>query len=107
MDILAKDFVSLPIIITDWDTITEAKSHIKTPKEEIARSHTVSRMATGSKQEPGLPAFKESTEEIWNRISDTTKSKIREAALEVLRRTDECQNEKMTFQYDDDARFLD
>ncbi|KAK4507855.1 hypothetical protein PRZ48_001590 [Zasmidium cellare] len=107
MDILSKDFVSLPIIITDWDAIAAAKSHIIAPKEEIARSLTVSRMATASQQEPARPAFKESAEEIWNRISDTTKSKLREAALEVLRRTDECQNEKMTFQYDDDARFLD
>lgn len=107
MDILSKDFVSLPIIITDWDALMEAKSHIQTPTEEIARSHTISQMAKASKQEVDKPAFKESAEQIWSRISDSTKSKIREAALEVLRRTDECQNEKMTFQYDDDARFLD
>lgn len=108
MDILSKDFVSLPIIITDWDALTEAKSHIKTPTEEIARSHTISQMAkASSKQQVDKPALKESAEQIWNRISDSTKSKIRDAALEVLRRTDECQNEKTTFQYDDDARFLD
>lgn len=107
MDTLAKDFISLPIIITDWDALTAAKSHIRAPTAEIERSHTISRMATSSKEEPGKPAFNESVEEIWNRISDTTKSKIREAALEVLRRTDECQSTKMSFHYDDDAHFLD
>lgn len=108
MDILSKDFVSLPIIITDWDAVTEAKSHIQTPTAEIAKSHMISQMARASSmQEVDKPAFKESAEQIWNRILDSTKSKIREAALEVLRRTDEGQNENMTFQYDDDARFLE
>ena len=54
-------------------------------------------------------AFTESVEDIWNRISDATKQKIREACMEVLRRTEQSRSdEKMaSFQYDDDARFLD
>lgn len=107
MESLSKDFTSLPIIITDWDAMTKAKSQIRSPTAEIERLHTASRMTTSNKQEPGKPGFNDSVEEIWNRISDTTKSELREAALEVLRRTDECQNEKLTFQYDDDARLLD
>ena len=101
MDILSKDFVSLPIIVTDWDAMNDAKSHVQSPVREIERSRTTSKIA----HEPEKPALNESFEEIWGRISSTTKAKIREAAMEVLRRTDT--SEKLSFQYDDDARFLD
>lgn len=103
MESLPHDFVSLPIIITDWDAVNKAKSEIHIPTAEIERSHTA---AKPTSSDPGLT---ESFEAIWNRISDAMKIKVREAANEVLRRTDVMSStqQEMSFQYDNDARFLD
>ncbi|KAK4635311.1 hypothetical protein CLAFUW4_00627 [Fulvia fulva] len=100
---LPHDFVSLPIIITDWDAVTNAKSQLQIPTAEIARSHTAANTTSTD------ASITESVEAIWNRISDAMKLKVREAASEVLRRTENTSSlqEEVGFQYDNDARLLD
>jgi hypothetical protein len=49
---------------------------------------------------------------MWARMTQGMKQKLREACVEVLRKTEEGQAEGeraecMSWQYDDDARFLD
>ncbi|CAK3997589.1 Hypothetical predicted protein [Lecanosticta acicola] len=113
--LLPNDFTSLPIIISDYDAIAETRKHIQLPTAGIERSHNAASPTTSSssntdrdKDADKQTGFSESVEEIWARISDATKRKIREAAIEVLRRTEQSRiDEKMAFQYDDDARFLD
>ena len=103
MEFRPHDFVSLPIIITDWDAVTQTKNQLQVPTAEIERSHTIAKTTSS---DAGLT---ESFETIWKRLSDATKMKIREAANGVLRRTGDSSltQHEMSFQYDNDARFLD
>lgn len=111
MNTLPHDFISLPIVICDYDAICESKKIVRVPTAEIERSRSNASNGSrdDSKEPEKLAGFTESVEDIWNRISDATKQKIREACMEVLRRTEQSRSDdQMTsFQYDDDARFLD
>ncbi|EME49283.1 hypothetical protein DOTSEDRAFT_19743 [Dothistroma septosporum NZE10] len=97
------DFVTLPIIVPDWDAATKTKSQLQVPATEIARSHAA---ALPTQADIGLI---ESFDIIWSRISDAMKAKVREAANEVLRRTGDSFliQQEMSLQYDNDARLLD
>lgn len=109
MNSLPHDFISLPIVISDYDAICESKKRVHVPTAEIERSRSNASNARrdDSKELEKSAGFTESVEDIWNRISDATKQKIREACMEVLRRTEQSQSDDQAFQYDDDARFLD
>lgn len=54
--------------------------------------------------------FSDFADEMWAKMTQGMKQKLREACVEVLRKTEEAdgsQAECMSWQYDDDARFLD
>lgn len=54
--------------------------------------------------------FSDFADEMWAKMTQGMKQKLREACVEVLRKTGEAdgsQAEHMSWQYDDDARFLD
>jgi hypothetical protein len=52
--------------------------------------------------------FSDFADEMWAKMTQGMKQKLREACVEVLRKTEEVEEgEHMSWQYDDDARFLD
>lgn len=52
--------------------------------------------------------FSDFADEMWAKMTQGMKQKLREACVEVLKKTEDPESEKMmSWQYDDDARFLD
>lgn len=53
--------------------------------------------------------FSDFADEMWAKMTQGMRQKLRETCVEVLRKTeaDGSQAECMSWQYDDDARFLD
>ncbi|KAK3690803.1 hypothetical protein LTR37_018977 [Vermiconidia calcicola] len=106
--------VSLPIIISDYDAdLAEARRASgasiapgeSSPAMSPATSGTTSSPSSPSQADTGFTSF---TDELWSRMTTNMKHKLREACVEMLKRTDESgQEEKMSRRYDDDARFLD
>lgn len=57
-----------------------------------------------------ITGFSDFADEMFAKMTQSMKQKLREACVEVLRKTEEAdgsQAECMSLQYDDDARFLD
>lgn len=126
--ILVNDFVGLPIIISDFDALPNsnnnassqpAQSPTPTPNSQsstaaaaISQAHpdnTVSAM-----QQNRTTGFSDFADEMWAKMTRGMKQKLREACVEVLRKTEEEEAAEgsraecvSSWQYDDDARFLD
>jgi hypothetical protein len=111
------DLVSLPIIITDWDVVVENQRHASTSSSadidttpSPSRTETSSASPSSQRWSTGFTAY---TDDLWKRMSVGMKQKLREACVEVLKRTDDVSDamkehgDNMSWQYDDDARFLD
>lgn len=114
------DLVCLPIIITDFDAegTTTSGSDKKTDETgatppQAASSDTNCRAGevTFRKWSTGFNGF---ADEIWKSMTATMRSKLREAAVEVLKRTDDTKSgaggsldEGLWGRWDEDARFLD
>ena len=60
-------------------------------------------------QQNWTTGFSDFADEMWAKMMQGMKQKLREACVEVLRKTEgaEEDSEHMSWQYDDDARFLD
>lgn len=102
------DLVSLPIIITDFDaeTITSTPDDDKKGDEQTrSGSASMQKWVTG---------FNDFADEMWRSMSDAMRAKLREAAVEVLKRTDDTRSGAgsgggggLLGEWDEDARFLD
>lgn len=101
---LAHDCVGLPVIVIDCSAQvpTRRYQHPQTwPESPDKASSILSETTTSS---PGT-LFADFANDLWSRMATATKVKLRDACLEVLRRTDD--REGLRWQCDDDARFLD
>ena len=59
-------------------------------------------------QQNWTTGFSDFADEMWAKMTQGMKQKLCEACVEVLRKTEEAEEgEHMSWQYDDDARFLD
>ena len=111
---LLNDLVSLPIIISDYDAINSNKrraSEATTGEDSrsacitTATDDAVSSTASHQKWNTGFSDF---ADDLWSRMTTGMKQKLREACVEVLKRTDDNTHEESTsWQFDDDARLLD
>ncbi|KAK3053426.1 hypothetical protein LTR09_005595 [Extremus antarcticus] len=98
--VILNDFVSLPIIISDYDAIAENKR-----RASGATSSTTTSPETKTSSPPTNPShqqwgtgFSAYADELWECMTTGMKQKLREA---------ESQATRMSWQFDDDARFLD
>lgn len=125
--LLIHDFVGLPIFVSDFDALTSsssssnanpnngpAASSTQSPIHESSTSSIVStaysNSTTSALQQNWTTGFSDFADELWAKMTQSMKSKLREACVEVLRKTEEGGDgdlEHMGWQYDDDARFLD
>ena len=106
------DLVSLPIIISDYDAIEANKSQtsplVETTENSKANSEASDTASSYASSQSWTTGFTDFADEIWKRMTSGMKLKLREACVEVLRRTDDAsEDEKIRWQYDNDARFLD
>lgn len=115
---LAKDFIGLPIIISDYDALTQSnntspsQSHPASPQHDrqtstSSASTTVSSAVSYTSQQNWSTGFADFTDELWAKMTKSMKTKIREACVEVLKKTEDQETEEMSWRYDEDARFLD
>jgi len=61
-------------------------------------------------QQNWATGFSDFADEMWAKMTQGMKQKLREACVEVLKKTEDSdggQTEHLSWQYDDDARFLD
>lgn len=111
------DLVSLPIIITDFDaesisstTTTDSKKSDNTPSPQTISSDTSSHAGEAAFQKWST-GFNDFADEMWKSMTATMRSKLRQAAVEVLKRTDDAKSgaggEPWGGEWDEDARFLD
>ncbi|KAK4545638.1 hypothetical protein LTR36_002591 [Oleoguttula mirabilis] len=133
MEVLAHEFVHLPIIISDYDAILLEPSSPSSPSSPLSStahsttgrtsptpnvnintttSSTPSSSATCSPiHQNSSSGFTEFADDLWSRMTYGMKQKLRAACVEVLRRTDDNdareEEEKGGWAYDEDARFLD
>nr|OQO24155.1 hypothetical protein B0A51_06248 [Rachicladosporium sp. CCFEE 5018] len=118
---MLNDFVGLPIVISDWDAMTTSSTST-TAQQQHSRSSTVSTISTTSTEsstaknivtqgQQWSTGFSEFADDLWLRMTSGMKKKLRDAAVEVLKKTDEhcpeAVGDRMEWMYDDDARFLD
>ncbi|RMZ07287.1 hypothetical protein D0862_04314 [Hortaea werneckii] len=127
MQTLANDFVSLPIIVSDYDALVDSKppSTAKPSQSRIdvqssfalssSSSHSSSLKPAPSGNSSSLASqqnwstgFNDFVDSLWSHMTNGMKSKLREACVEVLRRTeDPSEEEKLWGVWDEDARMLD
>ncbi|RMZ34039.1 hypothetical protein D0859_01816 [Hortaea werneckii] len=124
MQTLANDFVSLPIIVSDYDALlVKSTPHSKTkptrPRVDVqsssASSPSPSINASPSDKGSSLASeqnwstgFNDFVDGLWSHMTNGMKSKLREACVGVLRRTeDPSEEEKLWGVWDEDARMLD
>ena len=107
------NLVSLPINISDYDAMNFSPHHTSgsTTQENASREHSVARSDTASdtiSKQKWSTGFSDFADDLWSRMTAGMKQKLRDACVEVLKRTDgHSHEERMYWQYDDDARFLD
>lgn len=120
------DFVGLPIIISDFDALTNNSTASEVPSQtpatqSAASSPTTYQPSTSSSvatayssgtvsaaQQNWNTGFADFADELWAKMTQGMKQKLRDACVEVLRKTEDVEStEHMSWQYDDDARFLD
>ncbi|KAI7277888.1 hypothetical protein KC345_g6345 [Hortaea werneckii] len=125
MQTLANDFVSLPIIVSDYDALVDSKPHSKAkptlPRVDVQSSSTSSpspspasnpspsdKSSSIASQQNWSTGFNDFVDSLWSHMTNGMKSKLREACVEVLRRTeDPSEEEKLWGVWDEDARMLD
>ena len=122
--ILINDFVGLPIIISDFDALPDNNnsntssqpSQPPTPttnSQSSTISQAYSNNTVSAMQQNWTTGFSDFADEMWAKMTQGMKQKLREACVEVLRKTEEEEAEGSraecvsSWQYDDDARFLD
>ena len=128
--IIDYDFAHVPIIVTDWDAdrstnkprATSAPALTLTPASPTSETNrsvasSLSSAATGQAQQL-TTGFADVAGALWSRMTGSMRQKLREACVEVLRRTDdeaegrERRDVDWRFggegrEWDEDARFLD
>ena len=122
--ILINDFVGLPIIISDFDALPDNNNSNTSsqPSQPLtpttnSQSSTISQAysnnTVSAMQQNWTTGFSDFADEMWAKMTQGMKQKLREACVEVLRKTEEEEAEGSraecvsSWQYDDDARFLD
>lgn len=110
--LMLNDFVSLPIIISDHDAAADSKrSTSESFANESSRQSSATIPDSGSSidsKQKWSTGFSDFADDLWSRMTIGMRLKLREACVEVLKRTDEASAEKeFEWRYDDDARFLD
>ena len=112
--LLLNDLVSLPIIISDYDATIANKRRQSgsTSKESVttADSTPTSNSSSGAAAKPKWnTGFSEFADDLWSRMSGGMKQKLREACVEVLKRTDDAKERQgdRWGDHDDNARLLD
>ncbi|KXT07406.1 hypothetical protein AC578_411 [Pseudocercospora eumusae] len=110
MEIFPLDLVS---VATEGDPVQKAESDerpLSTHDEGTCKATEQPAASEARTDKMFIDEIADAAEDIWSRLSSAMKSKVREACQEVLRRTDEHssrQQDDFSFDYDDDARFLD
>ena len=116
---MADQFVGLPINISDHDALTNNDSTVSTQissSQQHDRQASTSSTSTTASSEASYAShqnwstgFSEFADGMWAKMTQSMKNKLRNAAVEVLKKTDDTKGEadKMTWMYDDDARLLD
>ncbi|RMY59038.1 hypothetical protein D0865_02284 [Hortaea werneckii] len=115
MQTLANDFVSLPIIVSDYDALVDSKppSTTKASRPRIdVHSNLASSSSSSSSLSPSLnpsssnkdsslasqqnwsTGFNDFVDSLWSHMTNGMKSKLREACVEVLRRTEDPSEEE-------------
>ena len=113
LDFTMNEFVCLPIIITDYSEPTpeERRSSNTDTTTQTITNTTQSTETQQHQHQQWTTGFTAFTDEMWSRMKGDVKQRLREACVEVLKRTDDApavsEAEKMAWRYDDDARFLD
>ncbi|KAK0255678.1 hypothetical protein LTR91_017528 [Friedmanniomyces endolithicus] len=118
------DFGNVPIIVTNYDADRLAKEPASpSPLDRSNHSGELSRRrdvrttaasissttsSTLDQAQQWSNGFSDFADALWNRMTSSMRQKLREACVEVLRRTDDpSEEEKLAWAYDEDARFLD
>lgn len=106
---LSNDFVHLPIIISDYDAIISQKpAESKSQPNAASSSPTSPSTPAPGTQQISKSGFTDFADDLWNHMTGGMKQKLRAACVEVLKRTEDPSDaEKMSWMYDEDARFLD
>lgn len=104
---LLKDFVGLPIIVSDYDALTTNNNNTSSGTLQHDRHVSTSSTSTTASEQNWSTGFSDFADDLWAKMTTGMKKKLREACVEVLRKTEEVEMEGMSWQYDDDARFLD
>ena len=119
--ILVNDFVGLPIIISDFDALANNNTSSQPTQSPTSTANSPSSTAPAisqaysnntisAMQQNWTTGFSDFADEMWAKMTQGMRQKLREACVEVLRKTEEADGpraECMSWQYDDDARFLD
>lgn len=120
--IFVNDFVGLPIIISDYDALTSnsdtsegANRALQPTIQQTSRQQSTSSSegdvlalsATSAQQQNWQTGFSDFADQLWAKMTQGMKQKLRDACIEVLKKTEDPEPEGMSWQYDDDARFLD
>ncbi|TKA31685.1 hypothetical protein B0A50_01763 [Salinomyces thailandicus] len=115
MHTLANDFVNLPIIVSDYDAIVSTPAPESEPSRAIEATRSASSAAATTSRGGSSPSpqnwgtgFNDFVDNMWSCMTTGMKTKLREACVEVLRRTnDPVEEERLWGVWDEDARFLD
>ena len=109
--LILNDHVSLPIIISDWDAIKANKRAASGATIDLLprknSGSTVHITSSTSSRPHWTTGFEQVVDDFWNRMTDGLKQKLREACVEVLRRTENTSDDGILSTFDDDARLLD
>lgn len=120
--IFVNDFVGLPIIISDYDALTSnsdtsegANRALQPTIQQTSRQQSTSSSegdvlalsATSAQQQNWQTGFSDFADQLWAKMTQGMKQKLRDTCIEVLKKTEDPEPEGMSWQYDDDARFLD
>ena len=110
MEILPLDFVSVAEECNRSQSAEGDERPLSTEVEGTCKSTEQSAASEARTDKMFIDEITDAAEDIWSRLSSVMKSKVREACQEVLRRTDDHSSRRQddfSFDYDDDARFLD
>ena len=108
--IFLNDCVYLPIIISDYDAERRESSSTAQTKGENSAESPSSDSIPQTEKAKWTTGFSEVADELWNRMNRRMKQKLREACVEVLKRTDEPLMSEVADRwggYDDNTRLLD
>lgn len=106
--VLLNDFISPPIIISDYDKIVANERTASAPG--ATTSSTSASSDTSSDSTPNTrwsTGFSDFADELWSRMTGSMRAKLREACVEVLKRTDVPDPQSCWGEEDDNTRLLD